>query len=120
MSVFPSKKAAKLFVCQASVDQKKPFVLDKSEPGRIVVTCPKQSCNFKMVFRGNQEGVYVLVEDRKHACISALPTIKRVWIRQLANYLRRDRKVTPAVLKEYIETTYDLSIDVNILKIFKP
>ena len=109
--VNPSKRDVKLFVCQKSVELKKPFSIDKTEPGRFVVSCTQPSCPFKMVFHGNDRGIYVLVEEHAHNCTAALPTIKRLWIRQMAVEMSAERKVTPTTLKEYINEKHEVDVD---------
>ena len=105
-----------MFVCQNSVERKKPFVLIKSEPGRLVFACSKESCEFKMVFHGNHEGVFVLIENKDRTCLAALPTFKRVWIRHVADILRLNQKVTAKILKEYIKNEYEVEVDATLVK----
>ena len=77
MALFFSKTLVKIFVCEKSVEEKKPFVLDKSEPGRVVVKCSKKHCAFKMIFHGVDAGAYQLDEEVQHTCQCFVPTIKR-------------------------------------------
>ena len=116
MAVFANKTEVKLFVCQKSVDQSKPFRLMKSEPGRYVVRCTKKTCVFKLVFVGNGEGVFSLVEESEHSCRAALPTIKRIWICQKALELGREQKVTPQRLKRYIKREYQVDAEEILIR----
>ena len=116
MSVFSSKKEVKLFLCRKSVELQKHFELSKSEPGRIVVKCTKNDCTFKLVFRGNEQGVFVPIEEQGHTCSSTIPTIKRVWIRQIAAEMKLDKKVTAGSLKDYIKDKFDVDVDKTLVK----
>ena len=115
MSVFNTKKDVKLFLCQKSVEDMKPFQLCKSEPGRIVVKCTKKPCAFKMVFHGNDRGVFIVIEQQQHNCSSELPTIKRVWIRQIAGEMK-GQKVTSYGLKEHIKDKFGVDVDLTLIK----
>ena len=116
MSLFTSKREVKLFVCEKSVQLMKPFGLDKSEPSRFVVSCTKEGCGFRMSFHGNDKGVYLLVEERQHTCTAALPTIKRMWIRQKAVEMSVDRKVTPTTLKDFIKEKYQIDVGLILIR----
>ena len=66
MDLLASKKEVALFVCGKSVDEKKPFFVDKSVPNCYIVKCPEEGCAFKMLFRGNSGGFFQLVEQQEH------------------------------------------------------
>ena len=96
MAFFKSKKEIKLFLCEKSVGQNKPFVLDKSEPDRLCFKCPEDGCSFKMIFHSDFDGVFRLDEELEHDCQALLPTIKRAWIRKKIEEMKReDRNIKP-------------------------
>ena len=103
MSVFPSKKAVHLYVCDKSVTDKKPFSVDKSDSTRLVFKCTKDQCPFKLTFRVIDDGCFPLVEERQHECDSLFPTIKRVWLREkIFDLLEERRKLKATQLAEIL------------------
>ena len=112
MSVFASKRDARLFICEKSIINKKPFTIDKSDTDRLLVKCPKQQCPFKMIFRGTNEGVFHLVEEQQHECDALLPTIKRAWFREKIFDLIEERgKVNAKQLTEILHEKYAITPD---------
>ena len=90
--MFPTKKAVTLFVCDKSVQEKKPFTIARSEKKRLVVTCPEPKCMFRMSFFKQADGHFHQVgEARTHSCDAVLPTVKRSWLRERARELFQER-----------------------------
>ena len=71
-----------VFVRDKSILENKPFVVDKSIPRSYLVKCTEELCLFKMLFRGNFDGIYQLVELQEHNCQALEPTVKRAWVRE--------------------------------------
>ena len=92
--MLPTKKAVTLFVCNRSVQEKKPFTIAKSEKKGFVVTCPEPKCTFRMSFFKQADGHFHQVgEARTHSCDAVLPTVKRSWLRERARELFQERGV---------------------------
>ena len=91
-SMFPTKKAVTLFVCDKSLQEKKPFTIAKSEKKGFVVTCPEPKCTFRMSFFKQADGHFHQVgEGSTHSCDAVLPTVKRSWLRERARELFQER-----------------------------
>ena len=117
MSVFPSKHDVKFFIFNRSVQEKKPFVIGKSEPGRVVVRCTRISCSFKMVFRGVDGGTYELVKDQPHNRQSFCPTLKRAWVRKMVEMMKRaDKRVKPKAIMERLKAEFDVDVGNVLIK----
>ena len=111
MSAFGSKKDIRRFVQAKSVAEKKPFKITKTEPMRYVVKCTKDCCRFKLLFRGNDLGVFELVEERAHTCISHVGTVKREWVRERVNDILNSKpKVTPEELSQAIRDEFHVTV----------
>ena len=111
MLAFRSKKDIRRFVQAKSVAEKNPFKIHKTEPKRYVVKCAKDCCRFKLLFRGNGLGVFELVDEQAHTCISHVGTVKREWVRERVNDILKCRpKVTPEELAQAIHNEYHVTV----------
>ena len=117
MSFFQTRRDVKIFVCQISVDTKKPFVFDKSEPGRIVVKCTSKACTFKMIFHGFGNGSFHLAQERPHTCQLFVATIKRCWVRKQVQEMKGANKaIKPAAMQEKLKADYKVDVDKALIK----
>ena len=117
MTVFPSKKDVRLFVCEKSVSDQKPFCDDKSDSTRLVFKCTKEQCPFKLSFRVIGDGFFQLVEERQHECNSLFPTIKRVWLREKIFDLFQERgRLKAAQLAEILHEKFAITLDQTAVK----
>ena len=111
MSVFSSKKDIRRFVQAKSVAEKKPFTIQKAERKRYVVKCMKDCCGFKLLFRGNDQGFFELVDEHAHTCISHVATIKREWVRERINdILNRKPEAKPEELVQAIHVEFHVTV----------
>ena len=76
---FHVEEGRQVFLYVKGACWRKPFSIDKSDPGRLLFKCGEKLCSFKMVFRANESGVFQLLEEHAHNCLAVHPTIKRLW-----------------------------------------
>ena len=55
---FTSKKDAKFFIADKSVREKKPFVVERSDPRRLEVVCPVEGCLFRLNVRARKDDLF--------------------------------------------------------------
>ena len=83
----------------------------KTERKRYVVKCTKDCCGFKLLFRGNDQGFFELVEEHAHTCISHVATIKREWVRERINdILNRKPEAKPEELVQAIHVEFHVTV----------
>ena len=109
--MFPSKKDVQLHVCSKSVQEKKPFKVVRSDAERYVVCCPVDSCDFSMCFYKRMAGLFHLIRDVGHTCNSLIPSLKRMWVRNVAcDYLKGEKRMTPSQLQDSLRRGHGVNV----------
>ena len=115
--MFASKKDVKLFVCSKSVADKKPFVVERSNSKRHIVTCKADCCSFRMSFFKRADGLFHLVEERPHSCNCLKPTVKKVWLRREAKeFMKEFGRLSPKELAEKFLTVFKIAVDDVVIR----
>ena len=117
MALFTSKRDILIFVCDKSVRENKPFFVDKTIPGYYLVKCTEDSCMFKMLFRGNLDGVFQLVEQQEHNCQALEPTIRRAWVREKVKaMILENPRIKPKQIQEDFFTRFNVNVNGKMVK----
>ena len=64
-----------------------------------------------MRFFKRVDGLFHLVQEKRHHCNEVLPSVKRLWVRQKAKeLLEEERKVSPSSLQEIINEKFGVDV----------
>ena len=76
-----TKQDVLIYVSQKSVQEKRPFKIQKSEPNRFCVVCTVTGCPFYILFKNNIDGWSPIRKSKEHSCVPSLPTVKKEWVK---------------------------------------
>ena len=109
--MFDTKTDVQLHVCFKSVKEKKPFKVVRSDSERYVVCCPVGTCHFAMNFYKRMDGRFHLTRDVRHACNSLIPSLKRMWVRNIAcDFLKTKKRMTPSQLQDSLGKEHGVNV----------
>ena len=113
-----TKEDVKLFICDKSVREKKPFIVSKSEHRRYTVVCPHDYCTFKMSFYQRIDGVFYITKSWPHTCDSLSPAKRRIWIASKAKEALLEKpSVTPSEMRDLLKKKHRITIDLATLSV---
>ena len=113
-----SKEDVTLFIYDKSVDEKKPFIVSKSEHRRYTVVCPHDYCTFKVSFYQRIDGVFYITKSWPHTCDSLSPAKRRIWIASKAKEALLEKpSVTPSEVMDLVKKKHKITIDLATLSV---
>ena len=70
-----------------------------------------------MLFKGNLDGVFQLVEQRQHNCQALQPTIKRAWVRdKVKAMILESPRIKPKQIKDDVLTRFNVDVNKKMMK----
>ena len=110
--MFPTKDDVLIFVCENSVQLKKPFVVSKSESRRIVFKCKQDGCGFTLSFYKRFDSFYHVSSHQDRTCNEIFPVVKTVWVIEKAlEFLNEQGKIRTSTFTQWIHETYQVIIE---------